>query len=111
MTPIKRLAKGQAPTPLEEKYFNEIVDLLNALATMQVNPAGFGTVQVGARNVILDCSAFATDVQNRLKALEDGSTAVNVQIQQILNALQQASARATCNPDGSVTITFTFPGV
>lgn len=104
MAQIKRLAKGQTPTPLEERYFNDIVDLLNALQTIQVNPAGAGTFQIGARNAILDLSALI----NRIQALETQAAQSDDKLKQ---ALAGASARANCNPDGSVTVTFSFPGI
>jgi hypothetical protein len=43
--------------------------------------------------------------------LETKVSDTSTQIAQLLNALKGASVSATCNPDGSISITINFPGV
>jgi len=111
MVPIKPLEKGATPSPMETAYFNQIVFLLNALIAAQVTPGGFGKINVGERNIVFDFSSYAGDAENRLKNLESQLTNANTQIAQLLNALKGASVSATCNPDGSISITINFPGI
>jgi len=111
MVPIKLLEKGATPSPMETAYFNQIVNLLNALIAARITPAGFGKINVGERNIVLDFSAYSGDIENRVTNLETKVSDTSTQIAQLLNALKGASVSATCNPDGSISITINFPGV
>lgn len=62
---IKPLVAGQTPSLLDTDKANELVDAINSLQQMQVNPQGFGKLTLGDKNIILDLTQIR-DLINQL---------------------------------------------
>lgn len=62
---IKLLVADQTPSLLDTEKGNEVIEQLNALLQMQLNPQGFGKITLGDKNVILDLTPLR-DLINQL---------------------------------------------
>lgn len=108
------MVKGQAPTLLEADVANQVVDLLNALMNMRINPAGGGKVVIGKDAIVIDIAQAKATAQQGSGG-GDGSLAAQVaaltgQVNAIKYSLQNASITATCSPtDSSITVTLVLP--
>jgi len=120
--------KGKGPTFLDAEYANQIVRIVNSLASMVLSPAGAGKLVINENNTVLDLGPLVqkleavalavqqttppqlADILNRLNNLENAVTNLGNAITNINNRLASASGTGTvtCNPDGSFTISITI---
>lgn len=121
-TPLQLMKKGAAPSLIDTATANKLIEAVNDLRNMIVAPNGAGKLIVGNGNVTLDLSGLialsgktqtSQDAINQTAApgVPGGGGDVNVRINQIITALTNASISATCNDNGTVSVTLTIPGL
>lgn len=122
---IKPLVAGQTPSLLDTDKANELVDAINSLQQMQVNPQGFGKLTLGDKNIILDLTQIR-DLINQLTTTVNaysqtsgaggggggggGRDALTTfTVNKLIEALSTMTLAAVCNPgDGTITVTLTI---
>lgn len=127
--PIPRLKRGAKPTLLNSEFGNRLIDLVNSLAMMTVSPNGYGKVTVdGKGGAVLNLEPLQrliADIQKALEAINKsdaqsnptqtngggGSQTVIQTVNQIINSINNSTLQLTCNGDGTISGTLTFPGM
>lgn len=103
MGPIKPVQKGKGPTLLDADKANEIIRVVNAIATMQVVPQGSGKFVQQHDTAILDLSASDPGLASRVKLLE-------LKVTQLIDSISNGTINANCDPNsGAIDISMNFP--
>lgn len=103
--PIKLLKKGEVPSLADTDKGNELIRVINAIATMQVTPQGAGKFVQQGDAAVLDISASDAGVAARVKLLERKMT-------ELIDSLHNSYINANCDPNTSgINISITFPNL
>lgn len=106
--PIKRIQKGKAPTLLNPKKANEVIDQVNAVTNLQVIPANFGRFKIATDGAILDFTGLNTQIQQIIGAPPGASvSAPSGGVSALAQWRANFSITFVCNSDGTATIGWT----
>lgn len=104
---------------------NALIAAVNQLRKIVVSPSGFGKFVVGDKEVVLDLAPLAAIITNLQKAADTiNNTTVNnyynnttnitnitKRLNQLINSINNSSISASCNGDGTITVTQIFPNL
>lgn len=101
--PIKPLQKGKGPTLLDTAKGNEVISVVNAIATMRVTPDGAGKFVQKGDTAVLDLAASDAGLAGRVRLLE-------LKVTQLIDSISNGSINANCDPNTSaINISMNFP--
>lgn len=101
---IDKQVKGGQLVLTRTEHANRAIDLLNALQTLRVSPAGAGVFTIAEDFATLDLSQLLKGAQTQYDALAVRMSAVESAVNLITAAM--ANATIVCNPDSTITLTF-----
>jgi hypothetical protein len=103
--PIKPVQKGGTPTLLDTIKANEVIGIVNALATMKIMPDGIGSIKVVGETAVLDLSGANsnTTLADRIGSLEN-------KVGQLIDSISNGSLNVSCDPNTSnINASLNFP--
>jgi hypothetical protein len=109
---VNRIKEGEGVMLVGSKTVNRIIDAINALQKIQVNPSSAGKFIVGDDAAVLDLKALGdriTTIENHFAAGGDIQT-LQTAVSNLQSAMSGASISAVCNGDGTITVTLTWGG-
>lgn len=101
--PISLVVKGSTPSLLDTVKANEIIGVINALATMKVVPDGKATFRLTGDTAVLDFGGSNGTDDSRIGKVE-------VALRSLIDSLAAGNIDASCDPnDSTITVSLNFP--
>lgn len=101
--PIKLLKKGEVPSMTDTAKANEVITVVNAIATMQVVPAGVGKFTQQGDTAVLELAGSDPGLAGRVRLLE-------LKVTQLIDSISNGTINANCDPNTSeINISMNFP--
>jgi hypothetical protein len=91
--PIKPVQKGGTPTLLDTVFANQVLQVINALATMRViSPQGIASIKLSGDTAILDLANANFKTDTTIATLQS-------KLGQLINSIANSSLNVSCNPN------------